>query len=107
MSDWTQEEVNKAIDLIGKKASTDSDFRKLALSKPNDAVKKVMNKEVPSGFKMKIIENAPGVDQTYVLPNFQSEELSDADLDAVAGGKHCVNECKGQCASQCHEQRYS
>src|SRR4030042_1266533 len=106
MSDWTQEEVNEAIELIGKKASTDAEFRKLALTKPNEAVKKVMNKEVPSGYKLKIIENAAGFDQTFVLPNMQIEELSDADLDAVAGGgdtKDCANKCKSQCPQKCDE----
>ena len=107
MSDWTQDEVNKAIELIGKKASTDADFRKLALTNPNEAVKKVMNKDVPSGYKLKIIENAAGVDQTFVLPNIQSEELSDADLDAVAGGGKCPNECDDQCASLCKTQCYA
>jgi hypothetical protein len=106
MSDWTQQEVDKAIELVGKKASIDADFRKLALTNPNEAIKKVMNKEVPSGFKLKIIENVPGIDQTYVLPNMQTEELSDADLDAVAGGKSCANECNEQCASKCATQSY-
>ncbi|MCK9224624.1 MAG: hypothetical protein M0Q02_06025, partial [Candidatus Muirbacterium halophilum] len=51
--------------------------------------KEIVGKDLPNGFKMKIIENAKGIDQTYVLPDFIGEELTDEQLDNVAGGRGC------------------
>ena len=86
MAQWTQVEVNAAIAKVGAKAATDKAFRQLVLTNPNGAIKQVTGMDVPAGFKLKVIENAPGVDQTYVLPDFKSDELSEADLEKVAGG---------------------
>ncbi len=87
MNTWTQQEVTAAVQKISEKAATDKDFRKLALDNPSEAIKNVTGKEVPDGYSIKMIENDSGVDQTFVLPDFQTEELSDDDLDKVAGGR--------------------
>jgi hypothetical protein len=90
---WTAEEVNKVISLIKERSATDKEFRKRVLSEPQKAIKEISGKDLPQGFKIKIIENKPGVDQTYVLPDFTGEELSDEDLDNVAGGKGSRGRC--------------
>lgn len=86
MSTWTLEDVEKTTQEISVKAATNAEFRKLALSDPTAAVKQVAGKEVPEGITIKIIENEPGVDLTIVLPPLQTEELSDEQLERVAGG---------------------
>ena len=86
---WTEQEVKETIAKIQSKASIDKAFRKKVLSNPEEAVREISGKDLPKGFRMKIIENAPGVDQTYVLPDFTGEELSDEQLDNVAGGRGC------------------
>jgi len=51
-----------------------------------DKRKSFYRQNLPEGFKIRIIENNPGVDQTYVLPAFTGEELFDEQLDNIAGG---------------------
>jgi hypothetical protein len=86
MSTLTQKEIETAIQKVQTKAAMDLEFRKEILSDPKAAIKSVTGIDVPAGFNIKIIENESGVDQTYVLPDFQGEELGDEDLDKVAGG---------------------
>lgn len=98
---WTNKDVANAIRLITTRATTDKAFREMVLARPNDAIKMVSGKEVPPGFSLKVIENAPGVDQTYVLPDFRGAELSEQELEKVAGGigySKCAAEA---CAADC------
>ena len=90
---WTEQDVADAIRLVSRKATTDKDFRKLVLASPHEAIKKVSGKDVPAGFKLKVIENSPGVDQTYVLPDFRGRELSEDELEKVAGGICAIEKC--------------
>ncbi len=92
MSQWTQQEIDATFKKIQAKAATDKDFRQKVLSDPNAAIKEISGKDVPTDIKLNVIENKPGVDQTFVLPDFVGEELTDEQLDDVAGGR-----CKGQC----------
>lgn len=99
MSTWTQQDVKQTLQKIAEKSATDQAFRQLALEHPNEAIKQVADKEVPDGYTIKMIENAPGVDQTFVLPNFQSDKLSDKELDQVSGGDTCrVPACGALCS---------
>jgi hypothetical protein len=87
MLNWTNDEVQKVISEISKKSSVDSDFRKLTLENPAQAIKQITGKDIPDGFKIKIIENEPDVDFTLILPDFQKEELSESELSGVSGGR--------------------
>ena len=84
---WTKEEINSAEEKVAALASTDMEFRKLCLSDPHAAVKQATGKDVEPSYKLKFLENEGGY-ETYVLPDFQGsgDELSDADLDTLAGG---------------------
>ena len=86
MENWTKEEMDAAYENVVKKAAKDPVFRKELLANPNGAITSVVGKEIPSSFKIRIIEEDPSYAATFILPYFDSAELDDADLDAVAGG---------------------
>jgi len=87
MSDWTNEKTSEVLKAVYAKAATDKAFRALVLENPNEAVKQAADVEVPAGFKVRFVENV-GADATFVLPDFIGDsELSDEQLEAVAGGK--------------------
>ncbi len=83
---WTQKEIEACIVNCKKKAAVDADFRKKLLGDPAAAVKEISGKEIPAGFKIKILENDPAYDATFVLPPLVSGNLSDQELDEVAAG---------------------
>ena len=89
----TQQEAEQAIQQIIKRAQTDAEYRQLCLSDPNAAATKATGKEMPAGYTLKFVENQ-GADLTVVLPDVieESAELSDTELDQVAGGK-CAATC--------------
>lgn len=84
----TQHEAEQAIQQVIKRAQTDSEFRQLCLSDPNAAATEVTGKDIPAGYNLRFVENQ-GADLTVVLPDVieESVELSDDELDHVAGGK--------------------
>lgn len=83
---WTNEEVEKVLVEVKKKAMTDKNFRTLVLEDPNKAIAQVAKKDVPAGVKIKIIESDPAYHMTFVLPQMVSADISDDELDKVAGG---------------------
>jgi hypothetical protein len=87
-TEWTQEAINDAFRRIAERATSDPEFRNLALSRPAEAVKEATGKQVPSGVNIRFVDNA-GADFTVVLPDAKSRagELSDAELEQVAGGR--------------------
>lgn len=87
MSGWANEKTNEALNAVFAKAATDKAFRSLVLENPNEAVRQAAGVEIPAGFTVRFVEN-DGVDATFVLPDFIGDsELSDEQLEAVAGGK--------------------
>ncbi|MCR5289633.1 MAG: NHLP leader peptide family RiPP precursor [Treponema sp.] len=86
MENWTKEEMDAAYENIVKKAAKDPAFRKELLANPNGAITSVVGKEIPSSFKIRIIEEDPAYAATFILPHFDNKALDDSDLDAVAGG---------------------
>lgn len=87
--EWTQEKMEQAYQQVVKKAVTDEGFRKELLANPNEAIGKVAGLPVPADFRIRIIEQDPAYQATFVLPVMLPEDVSDEALDAVAGGA-CV-----------------
>ncbi|MCK9225426.1 MAG: NHLP leader peptide family RiPP precursor [Candidatus Muirbacterium halophilum] len=102
---WTKEEIDKTIDIIMKKSSIDKGFRKKVLEKPETVIKDISGKDIPTNFKIKVIENKTNYNQTFVLNDFLGEELTDEELDNVAGGRGCGDKCDTYTKCYCVEQR--
>ncbi|MFT9846639.1 NHLP leader peptide family RiPP precursor [Aneurinibacillus sp. REN35] len=85
--EWNNEKLDQAIIQFQEKASTDAEFRKLALRNPSNAVKQVVGLDLPEGFKLQIVDNA-GAHLTVVLPDLKKNEyeLDETELQNVAGG---------------------
>ena len=90
--EWNKEELEKVLLEMKKKAMTDAAFRKLCLSDAAVAVQEIAGKELPDGMKLKFVEN-DGVHITIVLPDMATDEMSEEDLDKVAGGTNSFITC--------------
>ncbi len=91
-SNWTDEEMSRAVLETLRRISVDEDFKKLAFSDGAAAIARVNPKPLPPGLVMKFVDNSGPV-QTIPLPHpdFESEEISEAELEAVAGGTWAVS----------------
>ncbi len=98
MAEWNEQEAQKTLNAVAKRAATDPAFRKLALSDPNAAIAQINPTPIPPGFKVRFVDNA-GANLTVVLPDSVSKEgeLSDAELEQVAGGGRCGGSCAASC----------
>jgi hypothetical protein len=80
-----------------EKAAKDAGYRKALLSDPRGAVEKVLGVSLPAGISVKVLEES--ADTLYLVLPQQADasgELSDAQLEAVAGGKPTVGAtCRG------------
>lgn len=88
---WSQEKINEIYVKIQKMAVTDEEFRKELLENTNAAIEKVAGQKLPEDFKIKVIENDPSYQATFVLPPMVADELDDSELDMVAGGSCTIN----------------
>ena len=87
MAEWTQAEAQKAIAEVARRSRIDPEFRKLALRDPNAAIAQINPTPLPPGFTVRAVENE-GASLTLVLPDpvSKDDELSDTQLEHVAGG---------------------
>ncbi|HEX8675421.1 MAG TPA: hypothetical protein VF710_26230 [Longimicrobium sp.] len=79
------------------RSSTDRAFRERLVSDPEGALEEVIGvplATLPRPINVKFIEKEAGYDAVVVLPDFMDVDvLSDAELEAVAGGAICVTTC--------------
>jgi len=81
------EEINRKIGEMMSRCWEDEGYKQKLLADTNA----ILEKEgipVPVGITIRVVENTANV-MHYVLPRDPKAELSDADLEAVAGGKDC------------------
>jgi len=81
----TQEVQNEPINNILAKCWADANFKQQLLADPAAALK-AEGIEIPAGYTVRVLENTDKV-LNYVLPPNPNAELSDAELESVAGGK--------------------
>ncbi len=86
MSEVTRGEI---LDIIGQFAYSDPDYRKALLADPKATLAKQLNRDLPSNLTVKVVEET--ADTIYLIapyaPPAAGDELSDDDLERVAGGK--------------------
>ena len=92
---WTQNEINETYQKAQELAATDNKFRESLLKNPQKAIEELTGKALPDGYTIKVIESDPAFSSTFVLPLSRIGEMSDDDLDNIAGGfGYCpVDEC--------------
>lgn len=87
MAEWTNEEFTGVLSEVARRSSVDMEFRKLALSDPSTALASVSTKPLPSDVSIQFLDNSGNV-KYFPLPDpvADIEELSEAELEAIAGG---------------------
>ncbi len=86
MSEWTKEKLEKIYVDVQKKCATDKEFRDEILKDANSAIEKLTGETIPEGFKLKAVEQDPNYTTTFVIPDLISEELTEGDMQKMAGG---------------------
>jgi hypothetical protein len=85
MSEVTRGEI---LDIIGQFAAKDPNYLAALVADPKNVLSKQMNQSLPDSLKVKVVQET--ADTIYVIAPYvpqQGDELSDADLEKVAGGK--------------------
>jgi predicted ATPase len=77
----TRQEVEER---LIKKAWADSEFKKQLLSDPKSAIEKEIGQSLPENFVVKALEETSNT--AYIRIPRNPEELSDSEMDNVAGG---------------------
>lgn len=97
MSQWTREELQQALAAVARRATVDSDFRKLAIDNGMKAIAAINPKPLPADLDFRFVDNS-GSTKVVALPDpisTSSEELSDAELAHAAGGTATSSIIKG------------
>jgi nitrile hydratase alpha subunit len=90
-----------------QRSMEDEDFRQTLLDDPKAAVEQELGTQLPEGVEVRVVEES-GQSIYLVLPvrsaDLPPSELSDQDLDAVAGGDTgatCAGDWSSTCQTRC------
>ena len=83
---WTQEKIEATLQSVVEKAQADAVFREKLKSNPKEVLAAEAGEAIPEFIRIAIVDQND-TDIVITLPKVQSDELSDADLEQVAGGK--------------------
>lgn len=91
-------EDDVVLNTVLQRSATDKNFRARLLTTPDSAIEEIIGVPIstlPKTFRVKFVEKEPGLDALVVLPDFADADgtLSDAELEAVAGGDWCITSC--------------
>lgn len=90
---WSEADAQAALQEVLRRSAEDSAFRDFCLRSPAQAVQEATGRDLPEGFRLQFVDNA-GATLTVVLPDLAvTAELSDSDLEAVAGGSDKGGQC--------------
>ena len=84
---WTEEKIKEIYEAAMSAAVTDEEFRAELLTDPKKAIEKLMGAALPEDFKLKVMEEDPEYDMTILLPPMVGDELSEEEMEQVAGGR--------------------
>ncbi len=84
--DFDLEAGNPVIGKVIKKAWKDASFKAKLLSNPKDAIADAAGIELPAALKVRVHEDTAKVKNLVLPVNPANEDLTDVDLEAIAGG---------------------
>jgi hypothetical protein len=82
--------VKELQELIAVQAMKDDSFRSELVANPNGTFEKYSGQALPEGVKIQVHENSSNVTHFVLPPKLDQGELSDDDLEKVAGGEFVV-----------------
>jgi hypothetical protein len=100
MSQWTQQDEEHLLDSAMRRSMLDADFRALLVKDSATALQKISSKPLPDNYRPQFVDNS-GPGRIFILPDPlpATGELSDTELEEVAGGAcTCTNCC---CTAVC------
>ena len=84
---WTQKELEELYKKANEKALNDPEFAKKIKENAEEALKEIAGKDLPQGFKLKMVDGDSKYAAAYLTPDFAGGELNLNDLKSVAGGE--------------------
>jgi len=87
----TKEKFGEVYEAVLKAAVTDEEFRAELLADPKSAIGKLAGGALPEDLKLKVVEEEPvredpDYDMVFYLPPLMDDELSEDEMEQVAGG---------------------